>query len=181
MTEMVSELDRDTVTGKKTKVKVTATPLGAAPWVTFAMRADYLNQGGQQDGDELVFDPGAGPFTLTFDLADDTDLDLAFYPQFSDAIWVAVGSDCPTEPGDANGAITPVSVADKKLVVTNQNAVGQNLTFMLRFTGNASAGGHPPYVYDPGIVNGGGRVEEEDDAGDDQDNDRGGERGERGD
>ena len=113
MTEMVSELDRDTVTGKKTKVKVTATPLGAAPWVTFAMRADYLNQGGQQDGDELVFDPGAGPFTLTFDLADDTDLDLAFYPQFADAIWVAVGSDCPTGPGDANdmsGTLTRIPI-----------------------------------------------------------------------
>lgn len=179
MTDMVSELDRDTVTGKKTKVKVTATPLDAAPWVTFTMRADYLNQGGQQDGDELVFDPGAGPFNLTFDLADDTNLDLAFYPDFADAIWVAVGSDCPTRPGDGDGAITPVSVADKKLVVTNQNAVGQTLTFMLRFTGNASGTDYPPYVYDPGIVNGGGRVEEEEEAGDEGEEERRDDRGAR--
>ena len=176
MNEMVQELDREVVSAKKTKVTVTATPLDAAPWVSFAMAADYPNKGGKQDGDELKFDAGAGDFELSFELDDQTALNLAFYPDFTDARWVAGGSICPTQAGDGDGAITPGTIADAKLVVTNANAVGQTLTFALRFTGDASTGGYPPYVYDPEIVNGGGRVVEDDGNEDEDDEDRRGER-----
>lgn len=155
MTKMVSDLEYDAVTAKKAKVKVTATSLGSAPWVCFTMDADYPEKGGKQAGDELEFDARAGPFDVSFELDDETDLDLAFYPDFTDAMWVVVGLACPTQPGNGNGAIIPISVADKKLVVTNQNAVGQTLTFMLRFTGNSSGADYPPYEYDPRIINGG--------------------------
>ena len=172
MTEMVQELDHDVVGAKKTTVTVTATPLGAAPWVTFTMDANYPNKGGKQDGNKLKFDAGAGPFDLSFELDDQTSLDLAFYPSFVDAMWVAVGTSCPTQAGDGNGAIIPVTVANTKLVVTNTNSFGQTLTFALRFTGTASSGGYPPYVYDPQIINGGGHVAE-DDGGEDEDDDSG--------
>ena len=179
MTDMVQELDRDVVSAKKTKVTVTATPLDAAPWVSFTMDADYPNKGGKQDGDELKFDAGAGEFDLSFELDDQTALNLAFYPDFTDAIWVAVGSICPTQAGDGDGAITPGTVADKKLVVTNANALGETLTFALRFTGDASAGGYPPYVFDPQIINGGNGLAEENDGDEDEnDEDRRDEQGE---
>ena len=172
MTDMVQELDHDVVGAKKTKVTVTATPLDAAPWVSFTMDADYPNKGGKQDGDKLKFDVGAGPFELSFELDDQTSLNLAFYPSFVDAMWVAVGTSCPTQAGDGNGTIIAGTVTDTKLVVTNTNSLGQTLTFALRFTGNASSGGCPPYVYDPQIINGGGNVAE--DAGGEGEDDDGG-------
>jgi hypothetical protein len=156
MSQTLSELRHTTGSTKKTKVKVTASPLDAAPWVDFTMSSDYPDGGGKQDGDKLNFDAGAGAFELTFELRDDTKLGLAFYPDASDAIWAVVGTNKPQQGGFANGAIAPVSVADKKLVVTNDNSIAQTLNFILRFTGTAMAGGFPPYVLDPLIVNGGG-------------------------
>jgi hypothetical protein len=168
MTDMVSELDRDTATDKKTKVTVTARPLAGPPWVRFAMAADYPDKGGKQDGEKLKFDVGAGAFDLSFDLDDQSGLSLAFYPDVADAIWVAAGTTCPTQAGNGGGVITGVSVADKKLVVTNANTIKQTLTFALRFTGTTSAGNYPPYVYDPEIVNGGGKQAGDDDGQDEQ-------------
>ena len=155
MTQMVSEL-RHEVTAKKTKVTVTATPLGSAPWVSFAMTSDYVDKGGKQEGDKLKFDANAGDFELSFKLEDQTSLQLAFYPDFADAMWVAVGDSCPTAAGDGGGAISPGAVSNRKLVVGNANAVPQTLTFALRFTGNAPGGGETTYAYDPKIINGGG-------------------------
>ena len=177
MTEMVSEL-RYEVSAKTAKVTVTARPITVAPGVCFTMKADYPDKGGKLDGDDLQFNSGEGAFELTFKLDDDdTGLNLAFYPDFVDAMWVAVGQTCPKIAGDGNGAITAKSVADKKLVVMNANAVSQTLTFALRFTGNASPLGNPPYVYDPRIINGGGGFVEED-GGDDEEEDRRREQGE---
>jgi len=156
MTQMVSELRHEAVTAKKTKVTVTASPLSVAPWVSFAMTSDYVDKGGKQEGDKLKFDANAGDFELSFKLEDQSGQQLAFYPDVDDAIWVAVGDVCPTMPGNGNGAISSGSVSNQKLVVNNANAVAQTLAFALRFTGTASAGGFPPYVYDPLIVNGGG-------------------------
>lgn len=156
MSQLQSELSHTSGSIKTTKVKVTASPLSAAPWVDFTMNADFTDGGGEQVGDKLKFNQGAGGFELTFELHDHTKLNLAFYPNADDAIWAAVGTAKPTQPGFANGALAPVSVTDKKLVVTNNNAAAQSLNFILRFTGDASAGGYPPYVLDPIIVNGGG-------------------------
>lgn len=157
MTDMVADRDCDVGTDKKTKVTVTASPIAVAPWVSFAMKADYPDKGGKQDGEKLKFDARAGAFEISFELDDKTGLQLAFYPAFADTMWVAVGPDCPAEAGNGGGAITPVSVSAKKLVVNNANMVAQTLTFALRFSGTQSSGGHPPYVYDPQIINGGGQ------------------------
>jgi hypothetical protein len=156
MTQMVSELRHDAVTARKTRVTVTASTSSSSPQgVEFTMAADYVDKGGKQEGDKLKFDPGAGPFDLKFDLDDTTSLGLAFYPEFVDAMWVAVGSSCPAGPGDGGGAITPRSVTDRKLNVTNANSVAQTLAFALRFTGTAPGGGKTTYAYDPKIINGG--------------------------
>ena len=156
MTQLVSELRHETGTAKKTKVMVTGTPLGAPPWVDFAMASDYVDKGGKQEGDKLKFDAGAGDFELSFRLVDQTSLQLAFYPDFADAMWVAVGDNCPTAPGNGNGAISPGTASPSKLVVSNANSIAQTLTFALRFTGNAPGGGETSYIYDPKIINGGG-------------------------
>lgn len=155
MTEMVSELRHDMAANKATTVTVTARPLKVAPWVGFEMVADYKNKGGKQEGEKLKFDMDAGPFDLTFDLDDKSGLKLAFCDPVADAIWVAVGEDCPTTAGNGAGAIIPGSVGKAKLDVGNANHVPETLTFMLRFTGNAPSGGTTTYLYDPKIVNGG--------------------------
>lgn len=156
MSQLQSELHHTSGSAKKTKIKVTASPLNAAPWVDFTMSSDFPDGGGKQDGSKLNFDAGAGAFELTFELHDETKLDLAFYPDPSDAIWAVVGTAKPNQGGFANGAIDPVSVADKKLVVMNDNSIAQTINFILRFTGTAMSGGFPPFVLDPLIVNGGG-------------------------
>lgn len=152
----VSRHDRGAATNKETAVKVTARPLAAAPWVGFTMVADYKHKGGKQDGDKLMFDARAGQFDLSFELDDQTKLKLDFYSDFADAMWIEVGEQCPSGPGNSNGAITAGRKAGpNKLVMTNTNDVEQTLTFMLRFTGNSSGTAFPPYEYDPKIVNGG--------------------------
>ena len=156
MSQMVSELRHETAGAKKTRVTVTASAASNPPGVAFGMSADYVDKGGKQDGDKLKFDAGAGPFDLSFDLDDSSGLQLAFYPTVADAIWVAVGDSCPTAAGNGNGAISPGSASNQKLVVTNANSSAQTLTFALRFTGNATGGGQTTYVYDPKIINGGG-------------------------
>ena len=156
MTQMVSELRHDTAGAKKTKVTVTARALPAAPWVGFDMTSDYVDKGGKQEGDKLKFDAKAGAFDLSFDLDDNSGRQLAFYPTVADAMWVAVGSSCPTAAGNGGGAIAPVSASNQKLVVTNANSLAQTLTFALRFTGSAVGGGETTYTYDPKIINGGG-------------------------
>jgi hypothetical protein len=156
MSQTQSDLSQTFRAAKKTKIKLTTRPLSAEPWVDFIMDAYYPNGGGQQVGDKLKFDEDEGAFRLEFDLVDDTGLGLAFYLDPAEAIWAAVGTDKPVHPGFADGAITPVSVSDKKLVVINDNWVAQSINFILRFTGKSMDSGTPPYILDPLIVNGGG-------------------------
>ena len=152
---IANTMDREKVTSttnKKTKITVTAANTNP---VTFSMTANYEDGGGSQDGsNKLKFNQNAGAFTLVLSLVDNSGKHLAFYPNASDAMWVAVGTTCPTAPGNGGGAITFVDVKDGKLTVDNANAIAQDLTFALRFTGDAS-GTCPPYVYDPVIGNGG--------------------------
>lgn len=158
----------ETSTNKKTKITITAASTNP---VTFSMTSNYENGGGSQKGEKLEFDKNAGAFTLVFSLVDNSGKHLAFYPNASDAMWVAVGTTCPTAPGNGGGAITFDSVKDGKLTVDNANSIAQDLTFALCFTGDAS-GGCPPYVYDPVIGNKGvgSPIEEaEDDGGHDED------------
>ena len=54
-------------------------------------------------------------------------------PDAADSIWATVGTGKPLQGGFANGTITPVSVSDKKLVVTNDNSVAQTLNFIRSF------------------------------------------------
>lgn len=155
MTDVVSEIDPEGLVKNSTIITVTADPLEFTPWVYFSMTATYPNGGGKKVGENLKFDKRKSNFEMRFVLVDSTNLDLAFYRTFEEAMWVVVGPTCPTGPGNGGNAITEVSVADKELVVTNANGIGEMLTFALRFTGNASSGGFPPYVYDPRIINGG--------------------------
>jgi hypothetical protein len=156
MSQLQSELSQTSRAAKKTKIKLTTRRLSAEPWVEFIMDAYYPNGGGQQVGDKLKFEMDEGAFRLEFDLIDDAGLGLAFYLDPAKAIWAAVGTAKPTQPGFAGGAITPVSVSDKKLVVINDNWIAQSINFILRFEGDWKSDTCPPYILDPIIVNGGG-------------------------
>lgn len=155
MTNLVSELRHEAMSKKFAMIKVTAEPQKDPPWVSYSMDANYPNQGGKQEGENLKFDNRAGEFEMQFSLVDNTKLNLAFYPSFEDAIWVVVGEGEPSGPGNGGGAILPGSVVKQKLIVTNANKVSETLTFTLRFTGDSSGKGFPPYLYDPKIINGG--------------------------
>jgi hypothetical protein len=104
---------------------------------------------------ELPYDSGG--HEMMFKLDDDTDLDLYFLNDPSDAIWSQPDT-CPTSKCNAVGQITPVSVEDqgKELRVTNANCGDPvELHYALNFGGKPSTEG-PPYSHDPIIKNGGG-------------------------
>ena len=154
-----SDLRREAKGKKKATIVVAAERLDQDPWVGFSMAAYYPEGGGKQEGKEkLKFDEKQGPFELTFELEDNSKgLKLAFLPSFEEAMWVAVGIQCPPGgPGDGGGAIAPVRVESKRLVVNNANSVAETLTFALRFTGLPAPDNSTLYVYDPQIINGGG-------------------------
>lgn len=153
MTDAGSGPDPEAILKKTASIMVTAEPLDFTPWVYFWMTATYPTGGGKKVGENLKFEKDKGPFELTITLDDNSGLGLKFERDFASAMWVSVGPTCPTEAGDGNGAITLVSRADLKLVVTNANEVAEMLSFALRFVGNPSGGGSPSYVYDPRIIN----------------------------
>lgn len=155
MSTAVSNIQRHETKPKSAKVKITART-GTVEPVDFSMDAHFPDQGGKQDKDALKFDKHAGPFELTFTLDDKTSLGLGFYPDVTQAMWVAAGSSCPAGPGNGGGVISPVSVVSDTLTVMNANEVEETLTFALHFTGESN-GKCPPYSYDPQIKNGGGR------------------------
>lgn len=152
------------MTAKKVKITVTATNAPAPDYVAFAMSSNYLDGGGNQNGNSLNFNANTGQFKLEFDLSDRTSspaLGLAFMSNPSDAMWVGApgASSCPTGPGDGGGAIDfPPNDNANKLDVTNENLAQANLHFALRFNGNAIGSSQPPYVFDPIISNGGKTV-----------------------
>jgi hypothetical protein len=154
-----SDVRQDVKKAKKfATIAVTAARLEQAPWVQFSMTADFIDGGGkQEDKSKLKFDAGEGPFELTFELEDDTKgRKLGFLPTFAEAMWIAVGTECPDGAGNGGGAISGGPPTEKRLVVTNLNAVEQVLTFALRFRGLPAPDGTTLYVYDPQIINGGG-------------------------
>jgi len=151
------DFDQEQATKKATTVMVKACLLDSVPWVGFSMIADYKDKGGRQKGETLEFDVNAGPFDLSFELDDQSGLKLDFYPTFAESMWVAVGELCPLGPGNGEGAITDGKKDEKKnkkIIMTNGNSDSQTLTFMLRFSGNVKDAAHPPYEYDPKIING---------------------------
>ena len=106
---------------------------------------------------------GQPPTEIKFTLCDDqTGLDLEFYKDPDDAMWVDFAPDCPKQKGDA-GQITFQSSSKKVLWVEDANSGPPcDLKYSLRFYGKEKdIGGvtyKPPYEYDPDLKNGGGGV-----------------------
>lgn len=99
----------------------------------------------------------SGGREMMFNLDDHTDLDLRFFNDPNDAIWVQPDS-CPPSKCNTGGQITPVSVENggTQLRATNaNNGDAVELHYALNFDGKPSSEG-PPYSYDPIIKNGGG-------------------------
>ena len=149
---------------KKVKIKVRADPGTDGRLVDWSYEADFENGGGSGNNRELKFDKGPGFYRMEFSLDDDTDFDLAFLEEPTEAMWVATGTHCPPPgPGDGGGEIdfelVPVG---KKLTVINRNKNEGTLCYALRFSGMRQANPEkpgtfvPPYVFDPIMINGGG-------------------------
>lgn len=105
--------------------------------------------------------PGQPSTEIKFTLIEDkTGLDLEFYSDPDDAMWVDLAPNCPNQPG-GGGQITFQSSSKKVLRVDDANA-GQpcDLKYALRFYGmSKTIDGRdykPPYEYDPDLKNGGG-------------------------
>lgn len=144
---------------KKTKVKVTADPGTAGRLVDWSYDARFDNGGGSNPSKNVMkFDKDSGSHQIIFTLDDNTGFDLKFYPQPHDAMWVAVGTNCPPPcAGDGGGEIlfTCVSQDRDVLTVINRNEAEGDLCYALRFDGKRQLDA-PPFVFDPIMTNGGG-------------------------
>ena len=112
---------------------------------------------------------GRTAYQLHFHLRDNTDprKDLSFIAPCSEAMWVAVGEECPTCAGNGAGQIQFKHDPNPHLLVVddlNSNVPAMVFKYALRFDG---LDGHqpgnppkpcPPYEYDPDLKNGGGNT-----------------------
>jgi len=121
--------------------------------------------GNAKPGKRIDIPPGQNATAIRFKLVEDkTGLDLEFYSNPADAMWVDFAPDCPKMPGNA-GQISFESSSPKMLRVVDAN-YGRpcDLKYSLRFYGkSATIGGvkyEPPYEYDPDLKNGGGGIDE---------------------
>jgi hypothetical protein len=112
---------------------------------------------------------GKTAYQLHFHLKDHTDpkKDLRFIDPCSEAMWVAVGDDCPTCAGNGAGQIQfNHSPKRHQLIVDdlNSNVPAMIFKYALRFDGTeGQQPGNPPkqcppYEYDPEFKNGGGNT-----------------------
>ena len=106
---------------------------------------------------------GDTSYKLRFKLRDETGKELKFIDPCEQAMYVAVGTRCPSECGDGGQIDYRYPWTPHQLTVEDLNAGDEcTLAFTLRFDGErgqqASDPGRqcPPYEYDPIIKNGGG-------------------------
>ena len=103
----------------------------------------------------MNFPQGSGAHRIDFALTDNSGYGLTFYSDPEQAMWVAVGTACPTQAGDGGGEIQFLHVNKGVLSVINKNHNPGDLCYALRFSGQPQLL-VPPYVYDPIMNNGGG-------------------------
>lgn len=112
---------------------------------------------------------GKTAYRLHFHLRDQTSprKDLSFIAPSSEAMWVAVGDDCPTCAGNGAGQILFRHPDNPQHLVVddlNSNVPAMVFQYALRFDGaqGEQAGNPPkqcpPYEYDPDFKNGGGNT-----------------------
>ncbi|HEU0310455.1 MAG TPA: hypothetical protein VFR36_04470 [Sphingomicrobium sp.] len=104
---------------------------------------------------KIVIPHGEGDVPIHFHLHDRSQLNLSFLANPADAMWVDL-NDCPTGAGNGN-QINFVHSSPNLLRVEDDNSDPPcTLHFALRFAGDPTPSGGPPYEYDPEIRNGGG-------------------------
>ena len=142
---------------KTVTVGITAIERVDSPWFDYSMVANYHQKGGKQDHNTLVFDSGAGDFDIDFVLRD-VPPGLMFRPTFAEAFGIAPGTTCPAIGASAAGFSGRVSNDRTTLFLNNKNdkASAGLYQFALCFDGPNRDQTHPPFVWDPKILNGGG-------------------------
>jgi hypothetical protein len=142
-------------TAKKVSVGITAIELQGAPWFDYSMNANYHDKGGKQDHDTLIFDKNAGNFDIEFFLSD-VPPGLMFRPTFAEAFGIAPSPTCPAVGATVAGFDGRVSKDQSTLFLTNKNGgIGGSFQFALCFDGPYRDASHPPFPWDPKILNGG--------------------------
>jgi len=140
---------------KKCKVEIEASENGGN--VSFKLKSKYAHNGGLRFDNEKKDDY----YVVTFELDDDTNRGLRFPANADDAIWVALRTEaegklsCPTRRGTVpNVKPLYVTPSGQELVVFNNNADEESLTFRLNFVDSKE----PPneYKFDPPWENGNG-------------------------
>ena len=142
-------------TAKKVSVGITAIELQGAPWFDYSMNANYHDKGGKQDHNTLIFDKNAGNFDIEFFLSD-VPPGLMFRPTFAQAFGIAPSPTCPAAGATVAGFDGRVSKDQSTLSLTNKNGgIGGSFQFALYFDGPYRDASHPPFPWDPKILNGG--------------------------
>ena len=144
-------------TAKTVTVGITAMERMDSPWFDYSMVANYHDKGGKQDHNTLIFDAGAGAFDIDFVLRD-VPPGLMFKPTFAEAFGIAPGTACPAIGASASGFSGRVSHDRTTLYLNNKNDKASLGTyqFALCFDGPYRDASHPPFVWDPAIINRGG-------------------------
>ena len=139
-------------------------------FVEFSHKWKFEDEPPPPDSEGMIDLPaGKTAYQLHFHLKDNTDpkMDLSFIDQASEAMWVAVGGDCPTCAGNGAGQILFNHEPSKQTLVVddlNSNVPAMKFKYALRFEGakGQQAGDPPkqcpPYEYDPEFKNGGGNT-----------------------
>jgi hypothetical protein len=107
---------------------------------------------------------GKVAYELRFHLTDRTTKNLEFIDPCEQAMWVAVGTDCPRRAGNGSGQIRFAHPHNRHQLVVddlNSNVPAMLFKYALRFNGNpgeqvGKVTACPPYEYDPDFKNGGG-------------------------
>lgn len=109
---------------------------------------------------------GRVAYQFHFHLTDRTGKNLEFIDPSEDAMWVAVGNDCPKRAGNGSGQIKFGHDYDRRHLIVddmNSNVPAMLFRYALRFDGDSGeqvgkSARCPPYEYDPDFKNGGGNT-----------------------
>jgi hypothetical protein len=139
-------------------------------FVEFSHRWKFEDEPPPPDPTGMIDLPaGKTAYQLHFHLRDNTDPEknLSFIDPCSEAMWVAVGEDCPSCAGNGAGQILFNHPPNQHQLIVddlNSNVPAMKFKYALRFEGDKGeqAGDPPkqcpPYEYDPDFKNGGGNT-----------------------
>ena len=140
----------------------------ASGLVDFSQEWKFEDEPGDPKPGRIDLPEGKVAYEFHFHLHDDTDpkKKLKFIDPCEEAMWVAVGTDCPRRAGNGSGQIRfghPYNTHQLVVDDLNSNVPAMLFKYALRFDGEdgeqvGKSTLCPPYEYDPDFKNGGGNT-----------------------